>query len=160
MWGGIEKSIPRITDWHHKAYRVMTNGDREGQIFLSHPHTNNGFSFLLSTKYLILYWKTGKRLPENPEYAEMQHGDVILTLQWRNRLMCRQRAADMLLFIFYLSQGLVQVCEIALSHMGKTTEILIWCARIEQTHQRFQNTQSIDIGDGSDPKFKTPIPTR
>ena len=54
----------------HEACRVMTNGDREEQIFLSHPHTNNGFFFLLTTK----------RLSENPEYAQMQHGDKI-TLQ-------------------------------------------------------------------------------
>ena len=26
--GGIEKSIQRITLWHHEACRVMTNGDR------------------------------------------------------------------------------------------------------------------------------------
>ena len=32
-------------------------------------------------KYLLLYWEKLKRLQENPEYAEMQHGDVILTLQ-------------------------------------------------------------------------------
>ena len=32
----IEKSVPRITDWHHEACRVMTNGDPEGQIFLTH----------------------------------------------------------------------------------------------------------------------------
>ena len=37
------KSVPKITDWHHGACRVMTNGDREGRIFLSHPHTYNGF---------------------------------------------------------------------------------------------------------------------
>ena len=36
----------------------MTSGDREGQIFLSHPHTKNGFFFLLTTKYHILDWKT------------------------------------------------------------------------------------------------------
>ena len=24
---GIEKSVLRITDWHHEACRVMTNGD-------------------------------------------------------------------------------------------------------------------------------------
>ena len=52
--GGIEKSVPRITDWHHEACRVMTNGDHEGQIFLSHPHSNNGFFFLLTIKYCIL----------------------------------------------------------------------------------------------------------
>ena len=31
--GGIEKSVPRITDWHHKACGMTTNGDPEGQIF-------------------------------------------------------------------------------------------------------------------------------
>ena len=53
--GGIEKSVPRITDWHHEACRVMTIGDCEGWIFLSHPHTHDGYFFLLTTKYLILY---------------------------------------------------------------------------------------------------------
>ena len=45
----IEKSIPRITNWHHEACGVMTNGDPEGRIFLSYPHANNGFVFLLTT---------------------------------------------------------------------------------------------------------------
>ena len=31
--GRIEKSVPRITVWHHEACRVMTNGDPEGRIF-------------------------------------------------------------------------------------------------------------------------------
>ena len=39
----IEKSVPRITDWHHEASPVMTNGDRKGQLYLSHLHKNNGF---------------------------------------------------------------------------------------------------------------------
>ena len=34
--GRIEKSVPRITDWHYQAFRVMTTGDREGRILLSH----------------------------------------------------------------------------------------------------------------------------
>ena len=29
---GIEKSVPRITNLHHEACRVMTNGIREGRI--------------------------------------------------------------------------------------------------------------------------------
>ena len=49
--GGIEKSILRITDLHHEACRVMTIDDREGRIFLSHPHANNGLFFLLTTKW-------------------------------------------------------------------------------------------------------------
>ena len=52
--GRIEKSVPRIAVWHHEACRVMTNGDPEGQIFLSHPHTNNGFFFLLTTVFIYL----------------------------------------------------------------------------------------------------------
>ena len=60
---------------------MMTMGDHKGQIFLSHPHTNNRFFFVLTIKYLILYWKDMKRLPENFEFTEMQHGDVIFTLQ-------------------------------------------------------------------------------
>ena len=52
---GMEKYVPRITDWYHKACRVMTNGDDEGRIFLFHPHTSNGLFFLLTTKYFILH---------------------------------------------------------------------------------------------------------
>ena len=58
----------------------MTIGDREGLIFLSHSHTNNEFFCTpLNTSFCIE--KTWKRLPENPEYAEMRHGLVILTLK-------------------------------------------------------------------------------
>ena len=51
----IEKSVPRIAVWHHSACRVMTNGDPEGPIFLSYPHTNNGFFFLLTTVFIHLF---------------------------------------------------------------------------------------------------------
>ena len=70
---GIEKFVPRNTVWHHEACRVMTNGIPEGQIFLSHPHTNDGFFFLLTIKYRILCLK---RVLEDPEYAEMRQGMV------------------------------------------------------------------------------------
>ena len=68
---GIGESIPRITVWHHKACRVMTNRDPEGRIFLSHPDTQimDSFSCLpLSAALLCL-----KRLPEILEYADMGH---------------------------------------------------------------------------------------
>ena len=29
---GIEKTVPRIIDWHHSAFRVMSIYDREGRI--------------------------------------------------------------------------------------------------------------------------------
>ena len=60
---------------------MMTNGDPEGEIFLSHTHTNNGFLFLFTTKYHILYWKNMKKASRKLDFAEMRHGDVILTLQ-------------------------------------------------------------------------------
>ena len=51
--GGIEKSVPRITVWHHEASRVMTNGVPEGRIVLSYPHTNDGVFFLLTIVFFI-----------------------------------------------------------------------------------------------------------
>ena len=53
--GRIEKSIPRIAVWHQEACRVMTNGDPEGWSFLSYPHTNNGFFFLLTTVFIYVF---------------------------------------------------------------------------------------------------------
>ena len=49
---------------------MMTNGDPEGQIFLSYPHTNNGFLFVLNTVFIYLFIL--KLLPEVVEYAKMQ----------------------------------------------------------------------------------------
>ena len=53
--GMIVKSISRITVWHHEACPVRTNGDPEGRIFLSYPHKNNGFFFLLTTVFIYLF---------------------------------------------------------------------------------------------------------
>ena len=46
---------------------MIANGDAEGWIFLSYPHKNNGFFFLLTTVFLFQ-----NKLPEVPEYAKMQ----------------------------------------------------------------------------------------
>ena len=51
--GRIEKFVLGITVWHHEACLVMANGDPEVRIFLSHPHTNNGFFSLLTTVFYI-----------------------------------------------------------------------------------------------------------
>ena len=51
----IEKSVLRIAVWHHDACRVMKNGDPGGRVFLSYPHTNNGFFFLLTTVFIYLF---------------------------------------------------------------------------------------------------------
>ena len=70
--GRIEKSVPRIAVWHHEPCRVMTNGDCEGRIFLSYPHTSSGFFFLLTTVfidsfilYLFIYFKISFQKPLN-----------------------------------------------------------------------------------------------
>ena len=42
---GIEKSVPRITDWHHEACRVMTNGDpRDGFFYPTITRIMDSFS--------------------------------------------------------------------------------------------------------------------
>ena len=41
--GVIGKSVLRITVSPHEACRVMTNGDAEGQIFISYPHTTKPY---------------------------------------------------------------------------------------------------------------------
>ena len=65
---------------------MMKIGDSEGWIFLSYPHTNNGFFLLLATVYLYIYLFENK-LPEVPEYAKMQFHmmtllDVLGKITW------------------------------------------------------------------------------
>ena len=38
---------------------MMSNSDPEGQVFLSHPHKNNRYIFLLIVKYSIFMYKKG-----------------------------------------------------------------------------------------------------
>ena len=60
--GGIGKSVLRFIFWHHEACGVMTNGESEGQTFLSHPHTK---MYLFSCSHLnsaFLFIKSGRRL--------------------------------------------------------------------------------------------------
>ena len=51
-----EKSVLRITVWHHEACRVMTNGDSEGRICLSYPQINNTLVALLFQYELPEVW--------------------------------------------------------------------------------------------------------
>ena len=92
---------------------MMTIGDREGRIFypiLTRIMDSFSCSPLITSFILKKTWKS---LPENYEYAEMRHGDVILTLQWRHGSTCGQRAA---VHFFYIFLGLVRVCEINRIH--------------------------------------------
>ena len=78
------------------------------------PHTRimDNFSCSpLNTSFILE--KSWKSLPENPEYAEMRHGDI--TFKHYNDVR-DQRIASVRLFVFYLSLGLVWVCEINRIH--------------------------------------------
>ena len=50
-----------ITVLLQKACCVVINVDPEGHIFVSHPHTTNGFYFLLTIKYCIFMLKKGSQ---------------------------------------------------------------------------------------------------
>ena len=94
---------------------MMTNGDHEGQIFfLSHPHTNKGFFFLLTINTSYILEKHEKSFQKIPNTLRC---DMVASFYHCNDVMDR-RVAEVRLFIFYLSLGLVRVCEIELSHMG------------------------------------------
>ena len=50
----------------------MRNGDPEGRILLSYPHTNDGSFFgspFFIYLFIYLFWN---KLPEVPEYAKVQ----------------------------------------------------------------------------------------
>ena len=60
--GWIEKSVPRITECHHEACRMMTTCDRERRFF--YPTLTRiilEYLLLLTFKYRILYWKNMKK---------------------------------------------------------------------------------------------------
>ena len=98
--GRIELSVPRITVWHHEACRVMTNGDPEGRIFLFHPHTNNGFFFLLTTVFIYLFQT---KISGVLKYAKMQFHmmtllDVLGNIAWvSSDFLSRGKISDILI---------------------------------------------------------------
>ena len=99
---GSPFGITRLAEWWQTVI------PRDGLFYPILPWIMDYFSSSpLNTSFYI--GKTCKGLPENPEYTEMQYGDVISTLQWRHGSTCGQHAADVQLFTFYLSHGLVQV---------------------------------------------------
>ena len=116
--GGIDKSDPRITDWHHEACRVMADGDHEGRIFLSLPHTNNGFFFLLTTHFILeRREKVSRKSWICRDVKWWRHFNITIASRIDVRPACGWEAA---VRFFYLSNGLVRVCEIELSHIGKS----------------------------------------
>ena len=101
--GGIEKSVPRITDWHHEAYRVMTIGDRERRIFLSHAHTNNGFFFLLTTK--IFHFILKKHEKDFQKFLHSLKCDMVTSFEYYiddYNDVTERRVASVWLFVFFI----------------------------------------------------------
>ena len=123
--GLLEKSVPRVTDRHKEAGQAwQTLNAWDGFLYPILTGIMDSFSCLPLNISFYIAKKTWKRLPENPEFPEMRHGDVILTVQWRHGTTCGQRVVH-----FYLSHGLVRECEI--KHLWvKTTETRIWSTRI------------------------------
>ena len=78
---------------------MMTIGDREGRILISHPHTYDGYFFNAS----FCIRKIGKCFN-----SLRRHFNITLTSRNDGRLVCGRRAAVR----FYLSLGLVRVFEI------------------------------------------------
>ena len=95
---------------------MMSIGDREGRMFLSHPHTNDGFFFLLTTFNISFILE--KLEKDFQEILNKLRCDMVTSFQHYNDVTDRC-AASMRLSVFYLCLGLVRVCEIEISHMGK-----------------------------------------
>ena len=84
----------------------MTNVDHKGQIFILSSH--ECWVIFLAYHYVvhfILEKKTWTRLSENPEFAYIRHGDVILTLHWCHGSTCDQCVADVQLFVLPFPQA-------------------------------------------------------
>ena len=109
----MEKSVPRITDWHHNDCRVMTNGDREGLIFLFYPHTNNFTCSPLSPAFHIgkkTHLKCLKKILKTLRYDRVpsfQHYIIMMS-----RIYVQSACGGPAPVCFYLSNSLVRLCEI------------------------------------------------
>ena len=110
--GGIEKSIPRITDTRLAKWwqTVITRDD------FFYPILIIFLIFLLTTKYLILCKTNIDKASRNSwifwDATLWRHFNI----QWRHRSKSDQRSTDVWLFGFYLSLVNVWVCEINRIH--------------------------------------------
>ena len=103
-WGSLI-GIMMLAEW----WQIVIAWDRFCYPILTQITDSFSCSPLNTSFYTGKTWTDFKK---NSEYPKMQHGDVILTLQWHHRLRHGQLVVHVRLFIFYLSHGLVQVCEI------------------------------------------------
>ena len=90
---------------------MMANGDLEGRIFLANPYKNNG---LFSCSPLNTSFYIGK----NEKGLHKTMNTLRRNFNTYNNVTDR-RAVEVRLSVYYLSHGLVRVCDIELSHMSK-----------------------------------------
>ena len=125
--GRIEKSVPRFAIWHHEACRVMTNGDPQGRIFLSYPHTNNWFFFLLTTVFFYLKISFQKSLTTlRYNFTWWRHFNITMTSLNDNVCefqynQCMKPSHDSLGKIAWVRKDFLS--------QGKISNNHIWCAR-------------------------------
>ena len=68
--GGIERSMPRITVWHHEACQVVIIGYPSGRFFSFPSSHKECIVFMLTIKFRTFI---SQRFPENPDYTETRH---------------------------------------------------------------------------------------
>ena len=71
---------------------MMTNGDHEGRIFLSHPHANNEIFFFCSSRNTSFY--IGKHEKSFQKMLNTLRFDMVTSFEHYNDVT-DQRAADM-----------------------------------------------------------------
>ena len=84
---GIEKSVPRIAFWYHEACQVMINGDPEGRIFLSYPHTNNGLFFLLTIDFFVYFKLSLQKSLNTLRFHMITLLDVLGNIAWVDKII-------------------------------------------------------------------------
>ena len=111
VWGRDRIICPED---HRLASQGLPSDDKRwswGTDFSVPTSQEKWFFFLVPLNTSFNIRKTWKRLPGNPTRTEMWHGDVILTVQWRHGWLATVH--------FYLTRGLVRICEKELSRIGK-----------------------------------------
>ena len=101
VWGWDRKICPKdhwLESWGLRSDdKWWSLGDGFFYVILTRIIDSFSCSPLCTAFYI---GKTWKRLPGNPEYAEMWHGEIILTIQCCHRLTYSQLATDVRLFGF------------------------------------------------------------
>ena len=111
---------------HRLVSRGLLSDDKRWSrrpIFLSHFKTNTGFFYLLTTKNRILDWKK-KHEKGFQRILNTLRCDMVTSFYHCSHCDVTERRAASVrptygCSFFYVSLGLVRVCEIELSHMGK-----------------------------------------